>query len=224
MKRRRWLTSCMLIAYPGWVVATQRTVLAAVAPTSPANGPSATTFLPLFPLRIVAFPGELVLLHIFEPRYVQLIRESVENGTSFGIVTVVSGGASSIGTEMYVERILRTHDSVTMDIAARGLRTFRLKSFQRDVKGKLYSGGQVSFDKNDPAYDPKVQSALVEFYNRLLSERGSSRRMAPPYPDNLSFDIGHDIGLSQPQKLQLLTMPLEHNRQKYLLQLLVESQ
>ena len=179
-----------------------------------------TRFLPLFPLQIVAFPGELVLLHIFEPRYIQLISESAARGTGFGIVTVVPGGASSIGTEMRVERILRIYDSGNMDVATRGVRTFELKSFERDVEGKLYSGGRVSFKENDPRTEPEAQGALVRLFNHMQEDIGSPHKLAAPYPENLSFVIGHDVGLSLEQKLQLLTISVERDRQKYLLKLL----
>ncbi|NCF81095.1 MAG: hypothetical protein GWP74_05715, partial [Proteobacteria bacterium] len=66
---------------------------AAAPPEQSPDAGSRSQFLPLFPLGIVAFPGELVLLHIFEPRYKQLIAESADSGSSFGIVTVVPGGA-----------------------------------------------------------------------------------------------------------------------------------
>ena len=208
----------------GWVGLAPRKVLAALTPGRSTDDQSLTRFLPLFPLGIVAFPGELVLLHIFEPRYKQLIMESAESGVEFGIVTVVPGGASSIGTEMTLDRILRTDDSGNMDIATRGLRVFELKSFQSVVEGKLYSGGQVAFNRNDPRIDPEIQSAIVQRYNRMQYRAGSRKQVVAPYPENLSFLIGHDVGLSQAQQLQLLTMPVEYDRQAYLLQHLLRTQ
>jgi Lon protease-like protein len=214
----------MLMACSGWLGLAPRKVLAAVTPGQSTDDRSATRFLPLFPLAIVAFPGELVLLHIFEPRYKQLIAESAESGIEFGIVTVVPGGASSIGTEMTLDRILRTDDSGNMDVATRGLRVFELKSFQSVVKGKLYPGGQVSFNRNDPRTDPEMQGAIAQLYNRMQYQTGSRKQVAAPYPENLSFLIGHDVGLSQAQELQLLTMPVEYDRQVYLLQHLLRTQ
>lgn len=222
--RRSWLTGCTLMACSGWVQLGPRTVLAAAMPGQPADGQSATHFLPLFPLGIVVFPGELVLLHIFESRYKQLIAESAETHINFGIVTIVPGGASSIGTKMKLERILKTDESGEMDVAVRGLRAFRLKSFQREIEGKLYSGGLVSFDQNDTRIEPKSQSALVQLYNRRNYPSGSRQKLVAPYPDNLSFLIGHDVGFSQAQELQLLTMPVEYDRQLYLLQHLLRTQ
>jgi hypothetical protein len=222
VKRRRAMVGCMLVTCSTCTQLVPRGVLAATTPSPGAEGTS--RFLPLFPLAVVAFPGELVLLHIFEPRYKQLITESAEHGINFGIVTIVQGGASSVGTEMKLERIMATHDNGNMDVATRGMRVFRLRSFQRDVEGKLYSGGQVSYTRNDPSFDPELQGALVQLYNRMKYRAGSREAMAAPYPENLSFIIGHDVGLTQAQELQLLTMQVERDRQAYLFQHLVQTQ
>ncbi len=208
---------CTLIAWAGWTHLAPQRARAAPRIESPANAGAATELLPLFPLGIVAFPGELVYLHVYEPRYRQLIGESAADGTRFGIVTVVPGGASSIGTEMQLQDILHTDDSGNMDIAARGIRTFRLFSFQRVVEGKLYSAGRVSFNRNDPRLETETQDALVELYNRIQEQAHVPRKLMAPVPRNLSFHIAHDVGLSVEQKLQLLTMPVEHDRQAYIL-------
>lgn len=198
--------------------------LAAAARGDSGNVARVEVFLPLFPLGVVAFPGELVLLHVFEPRYRQLMAECAESGISFGIVTTVPGGASSIGTEMKLDRILQTDENGNMDVAVRGLRVFRLQRFQPVVEGKLYSGGLVSFGKNSPKFDPELQAAVVQLYNRLQYRSGARQRIVAPYPENLSFLIGHDVGLTQAQELQLLSMPVESDRQTYLLQHLLRTQ
>lgn len=209
-----------MLACSGWLQPAPRAVLAAVAPDA-AQGESPTQLLPLFPLGIVAFPGELVFLHIFEPRYRQLITESAERGIHFGIVTIVPGGASSIGTETSLERILRTDEAGNMDVATRGLRAFQLSGFQR-MHGKLYSGGLVSFKRNDPTFESAIQRKLVALYNR--TRLPNRQRILAPYPENLSFLIGHDVDLSRDQELQLLTMEVERDRQRYLLQHLRDRQ
>ena len=213
MKRRRWLAVCS-----GYGTLASRGVFAAATPGAPVDTAVATHFLPLFPLGVVAFPGEQVLLHVFEPRYKQLMAESAESGNSFGIVTIVPGGASNIGTEMRFDRLLRVYDDGKMDVTTRGLRVFRLKSFQREVEGKLYSGGQVSYLRNDPAVDLEIQNALVQLFNHMQYRAGSRRAITAPYPENLSFLIGHDVGMSQAEELQLLTMAVERDRQTYLFQ------
>lgn len=224
VRRRRWLSGCALVACSAWAPLPSPAVLAAATPGASADGERATRFLPLFPLGIVAFPGERVLLHIFEPRYKQLIADSADDGINFGIVTIVPGGASSIGTEMRFDRLLGVDESGNLEVETRGLRAFQLKSFEGVVEGKLYSGGQVSFIRNDPGIQLEIQAALVQLYNRMQYRAGSRQTIAAPYPENLSFLIGHDVGLSRSQQLQLLTMPAEGDRQKYLFQHLLRTQ
>ncbi|HSS63495.1 MAG TPA: hypothetical protein VLS27_03615, partial [Gammaproteobacteria bacterium] len=103
-------------------------------------------------------------------------------------------------------------------------RTFQLESYQRVVEGKLYSGGQVSFNENDPRFEPETQHTLVQLYNTMQFGAGSRKRIEEPVPENLSFVIGHHVGLSRAQELQLLTMPAERDRQMYLLQQLLQMQ
>jgi len=218
-----WLGGCALGVCSALIGVAPGNLLAAAAVT-PGKARSAAQFLPLFPLAVVAFPGELVLLHIYEPRYRQLIAESAESGMSFGIVTIVPGGASSIGTEMKLERIMETDASGNMNIATRGLRVFQLERFQSVVEAKLYSGGQVVFGKNSPRFDPDIQEALVQLYNRSQRRSDLGQLLIAPYPENLSFLIGHDVGLSRAQELKLLSLPAEYDRQAYLLQHLLQSQ
>ena len=61
-------------------------------------------FLPLFPLKLVAFPGEQLNLHIFEPRYKQLFRECEENQITFGIPAFIDNKIMDIGTELKLEK------------------------------------------------------------------------------------------------------------------------
>lgn len=224
MKRRNLLAACTLAACAGWMLVGLRLLQAATTSGQSRSTDSAMRFLPLFPLRLVAFPGERVLLEISEPRYRQLIEESAGSGMNFGIVTVVPDGVSSIGTEMRFDRFVRQDDSGRMDVAVLGLRVFRLKRFRRDVEGKLYPGGLVSFHRNDAEVEPEIQSAVVQLYNRIQYLSGTRRQLVAPYPDNLSFIIGHDVRLSGEQELQLLAMPAEHDRQIFLLQHLLRMQ
>ena len=65
-------------------------------------------FLAIFPLQLAIFPGEEVPLHIFEPRYKQLIVECRDEGITFGIPTHVNGRIARYGTEVRLKKILKT--------------------------------------------------------------------------------------------------------------------
>lgn len=69
-------------------------------------------FIPIFPLNIVVYPGEQLNLHIFEPRYKQLIRECVLEKKPFGIPTVIDHKLEEYGTRVFVTEIVKEYDMV----------------------------------------------------------------------------------------------------------------
>ena len=85
-----------------------------------------TNFIPIFPLGIVVYPGEHLNLHIFEPRYKQLIKECHEQKKSFGIPTVIENKMQDIGSLVTITEISKLHDNGEMDIKTKGERVFRI--------------------------------------------------------------------------------------------------
>ena len=101
-------------------------------------------FLAMFPLRMVLFPGEQTPLHIYEPRYKQLIRECDNEGSNFGIPLLKGGRVQSHGTEVQLLDIDRISKSGEMDITIRGRHVFAIDDFQDPCPGKLYAGASVT--------------------------------------------------------------------------------
>src|SRR5690348_5456197 len=107
-----------------------------------------TNFIPIFPLTIVVYPDEPVNLHIFEPRYKQLIRECAEQKKPFGIPVVIDGEVKEYGTLTDLVSIEKTYDNGEMDIRVRGRRVFRILEIIREVPDKLYMGAIVHYPQN----------------------------------------------------------------------------
>ena len=63
-------------------------------------------FTALFPLNVMILPGEKMRLHIFEPRYKQLINECLANETAFGIPYVLNSSLMSAGSEVRVNKLI----------------------------------------------------------------------------------------------------------------------
>ena len=84
------------------------------------------TDFPLFPLELVALPGELVPLHIFEERYKTMMGECLDSGTEFGIVWMADDGLQEIGCACAIERVLERMDDGRINLLARGTRPFRV--------------------------------------------------------------------------------------------------
>ena len=85
-----------------------------------------TNFIPIFPLGIVVYPGENVNLHIFEPRYKQLVKECYESKKSFGIPAVVDNKLQENGTLVNVTELSKVYENGEMDIKTKGEKVFRM--------------------------------------------------------------------------------------------------
>lgn len=215
--RRRFNLACAAtcLAWLGGLrtaVATTTTI--PLTPDQPLDQP---VLLPLFPLDTVAFPGQQVLLHIFEPRYRELINDCAMDGITFGISPFLNDGLANFGTEVRLAGILRTDASGNLDVALEGTRVYQLHEFRTDFPGKLYSGGMVSFQPNDATYWPAIQERLLSQFDRWQDRSGAPPVLGDKIPDNLSFAIGHHVGLTNPQKVQLIALRHEMDRQDYLL-------
>jgi Lon protease-like protein len=218
MKRREYLGWCATMACAVGAGGPSRAAELLLAKKSQEyESTGSAILLPVFPLGIVVFPGELVLLHIFEPRYKALINECLESDITFGIPTILPGGLGEYGSEVRLERVLRTYDSGEMDIAVRGVRAFRLHEFQSQLKDRPYPGGRVRLQANDPTTESALQSEVVRRYNRLHSMWGTGQKLVGQSPENLSFVIGHEVRLTLEQELGLLALSSEADRQRYLL-------
>jgi len=172
-------------------------------------------FLPLFPLNLVVFPLEDLNLHIFEPRYRQLIKDTIQQNSTFGIPAFIDGKMQGFGTEVKITSVYKAYDDGRMDIKTQGVRVFRILDFQNPVEGKLYAGGEVEALK-DPEITPPVLPQLLEQINDLYALLGEDNKFNIQKPQPYSFQIAHKIGLSIEKEYELLKMPTEAERQAYI--------
>lgn len=175
------------------------------------------SYLPLFPLNLVAFPGENLNLHIFEPRYRQLVSKCLANETTFGIPAYVNNSLPGYGTEMRVTELVTRYEDGRMDIRTKGIRVFRLLDFENPAPGKLYAHGEVHFYPRPESTVPASPhlTDLVEKLYRLL-KADSPFDLASPQP--FSYQIGHGVGLSLEREYELLTLESESERQDFLIE------
>lgn len=176
-------------------------------------------FLPLFPLNLVAFPGEPVNLHIFEPRYIQLINECIREEKTFGIPVFLRNNIMSFGTEMSVSQVYKRYEDGRMDIRTRGRRVFQLDQFVNPVPDKLYAGGDITFLPNAPS--AQVMPGLLDRVRKLYT-----LLQIPFHFDletgNFSFEVAHKVGMSIDQEYDLLRLLSETERQVFLIRHLEE--
>lgn len=175
-----------------------------------------TNFIPIFPLEIVVFPGEQLNLHIFEPRYVQLINECFNNKKPFGVPSIINGKLKDFGTVVYVKEIFQTYENGEMDIKTEGGEVFRILEVISDVPDKLYCGAIVNYPANRSQGSEKLMKSLLEKM-RLLHQQLSVTKKFYKNDEELNvYDIAHHSGLTMEQEYELLQLTHEKQRQQYL--------
>ena len=123
--------------------------------------------LPLFPLKVVLFPGSLLPLHIFEQRYKTLISECVQNQSEFGISFFEDDKIDPTGCSAFVKNVVREYEDGRMDIAVEGRSRYTL---QRIIEsGSPYFVAEVSFFDDVPEkVNYTSRRRAIDLYNRFV--------------------------------------------------------
>jgi ATP-dependent Lon protease len=174
-------------------------------------------FLPVFPLNLVAFPGETLNLHIFESRYKQLIQDCHQQGLTFGIPAYIDDHLNEYGTEMELVSIEKTYEDGKLDIRTRGVKVFRILEFLRSVPEKEYSAAIIDYRKETMDADKELSSLLFGYVRQFQQLVGIQQPVLSTPSELKSFALGHLVGLSIKEEYQLLLYDRETDRQKYLI-------
>ena len=175
-----------------------------------------TDFLPLFPLQMVVFPGESLNLHIFEPRYKQLIRECDQNLVSFGIPPFLDNKVMPIGTEIELLAIEKVYPDGKMDVKTKGIGIFKMKEYYSKAPNKLYPGADITRLELDDAFDLSLNEDILSSVKKIF-ELLKINKKAPRSAENFRmYDIAHYIGLNLDQEYDLLNIPTELGRQQFI--------
>jgi uncharacterized protein len=175
-----------------------------------------TNFIPIFPLGIVVYPGEDLNLHIFEPRYKQLIKECVEQKKGFGIPAVIENKLQEHGTLVQITELTKVYDNGEMDIKTQGVQVFRILELIKDIPEKLYSGAIVSYPATHDHGKPELMRKVMKGIQDLHALLKVNKEFTKPEGELTSYDIAHHAGLSLKQEYELLGLFDERQRQEYL--------
>jgi Lon protease-like protein len=178
--------------------------------------------LGLFPLPLVLVPTERIPLHIFEPRYQELIRECIETGGEFGLVLATGDGAvHEVGTRARVSAVIEELEDGSMNIVVEGGERFRLLELTR---GRSFQTGVVEEvqDEDESAEDEDIERAL-EVFRELADAAESDVDVPEPGSADLDWELAArvDFGVEAKQEILALTSPAR--RMKRLIELLETS-
>ncbi len=166
--------------------------------------------LPLFPLQSVFFPGETVPLHIFEERYRQLINDCRQEAVTFGIPVFIDN-TIAFGTEVQLVEVVTTYETGEMDVVCVARQVFRILTFEQQLEGKLYAGGEVEFLDVEYSTDDKLRKEVLQKLETLYNLMDVPFAKVVPKQFN-SFSLAHKMGLSYEQEYELLQIRKETDR------------
>jgi uncharacterized protein len=140
--------------------------------------------LPLFPLRAVLFPGGLLPLRIFEPRYVDMVGRCMRGGSCFGVIHITAGGEvgplaglARVGTAARIVDFETLPDGL-LGLLCRGEQRFVLRSRRTQADGLHV--GELEWLPADESPLPKVHAGLAEVLQRVLPESGKLHEFLQP--------------------------------------------
>jgi Lon protease-like protein len=180
--------------------------------------------LPVFPLPLVLLPGELLPLHIFEPRYRELVARCLAGPEPFCVVLEDDAGIREVGCLARDLTVLERLADGRLNIVVSGGEPVRLGAIDDDLHSYLSADATVLEDDGEQGGEDAIEAALAA-YRALLSEIG--REDAEPlsaqprlsYALGARIDVGVEVGQallesrSESARLALITQALEEGRE-----------
>lgn len=177
-----------------------------------------TNEVPLFPLNTVLFPGGVLPLRIFEPRYLDMVKRCMREGSAFG-VTLLAGGAetdknvatSEIGTLAQIVDFDQLPDRM-LGITARGTRRFRRLGTRVQDDGLTIA--EVELLPLDPVIDlPEEFARYAALLKQALPQMGDFFKHLRPHYDDAAWVSGRlaevlPIPLQDKQRLLEMDDPI----------------
>lgn len=175
-----------------------------------------TNFIPIFPLGIVVYPQEQLNLHIFEPRYKQLIQECLAEKKAFGIPAVIDKKVVEYGTLVEVVKVEKEYENGEMDVVTRGVQVFRILEMIGSIPGKLYTGAIVSYPENRFNSNVRLHRQVILAMRELHQILQINKSFKKTDEDLIAYDIAHHAGLSLHEEYEILHLFEELQRLEYL--------
>jgi Lon protease-like protein len=168
------------------------------------------TLLPLFPLDLVLLPGVPLPLHIFEPRYKEMIAECLEQKKPFGIVRASDDGVAGIGCTAEIVSVTKKYDDGRMDILTRGVNRFEVLEVNEE---RSFLQAEIAVVEDEPG-QPSTQMVeqAVRLHGEIAKLAGSESSAADEKASNLSFLLAGSLPLDLDFKQKLLSTLSEEKR------------
>jgi Lon protease-like protein len=166
--------------------------------------------IPLFPLDLVLFPGTPLPLHIFEPRYKEMIAECMAQNREFGVVRAVEQGLAEVGCTAEIVTVVKEYPDGRLDLVTEGRQRFELLAVNEE---RSFLQAEVLIIDDEPGTPSQEDTArAIQLHSELLALAGARQDLAAADPAQLSFYLAASLPLDLDFKQKLLSLRTESER------------
>jgi Lon protease-like protein len=168
------------------------------------------SLLAIFPLELVLFPGAPLPLHIFEPRYKEMIAECLEEKKPFGMVRAKENAVAEIGCSAVILNVMKRYEDGRLDISSEGKQRFTIIELNHD---RSFLQAEVTwFEDDEPAPLPGKQSeTAIELHEQLFQVISQDAEIDRE-KGRISFQLANQLPVDLDFKQTILEMKSESER------------
>jgi Lon protease-like protein len=167
------------------------------------------SLLALFPLDLVLFPGAPLPLHIFEPRYRELVAECLLQKTPFGLVRSRESALAEVGCTAAIVSVTKKYEDGRLDIVTEGKQRFEIEQLNQE---RSFLRGEVAFFEDEPSQVSQSDAnTVIQLHQQLFEVLGQHVEVERSYP-SLSFQLANELPVDLDFKQTILEMKSEAER------------
>jgi Lon protease-like protein len=170
-----------------------------------------SALLPLFPLNVVLLPGTPLPLHIFEPRYKELISECLQGQKPFGVLRAKDEGIAEIGCTAEIVSVIKKYPDGRMDIVTEGRERFEVMQINQE---RSFLQAEILY-LQDEAVRPSSEEIAdaLKLHGEIMTLAGAEpEKQSEIDSSRLSFHLAGSLPLDLDFKQSLLGMKSEAER------------
>jgi len=177
---------------------------------SPRHGDFLAVLIPLFPLDVVLFPSTPLPLHIFEPRYKEMIAECMAQNREFGVVRAMEQRLAEVGCTAEIVTVVKEYPDGRLDLVTEGRQRFELLAVNEE---RSFLQAEVLIIDDEPGTPSQEDTArAIQLHSELLALAGARQDLAAADPAQLSFYLAASLPLDLDFKQKLLSLRTESER------------
>jgi Lon protease-like protein len=169
-----------------------------------------TSFLPLFPLDLVLLPGCPLPLHIFEPRYKEMIAECRANDSPFGVVRIAEKGFADVGCSAEIVSVVKEYADGRLDIVTEGRKRFEVLHVNQERSFLRAETILIEDEAGNAAADEAARA--IQLHAEILKLAGAMQDISAADKSTISFYLAGSLPLDLDFKQKLLELRSESQR------------